>query len=118
MSAAEIAGATAALLTLDANHDGALQPQEMRVRQQTPAERAAHLLDEWDTNHDGKLSPDEVPDGLKPRFAAADKNSDGFLDSTELEQMFATAPQGGTGGNAGDGGPGNSPNQQPKGQHD
>ncbi len=98
ISAAEMEAASAELLALDANHDGVLQPEEMRVRQQTPAERAAHLLEEWDTNHDGKLSLDEAPDGLKPRFAQADINHDGFLDSAEMQAMFAAMPQGGPGG--------------------
>lgn len=90
LSAAEIRNSTAALLPLDADHDGSIEAAEMRVRQQTPQERTDHMLDEWDTNKDGKLSPEEVPDGLRPRFAAADTNADGFLDREELIRMFST----------------------------
>lgn len=97
LSAAEIEEAPAHLLQLDKNHDGTLGPDEIAMRQPTPAERAAHMLDEFDTNHDGKLSSEEAPDGLRPRFAAADKNNDGFLDSNELQQMFAAMPAGGFG---------------------
>lgn len=92
LSAAEIKAAGASLLTLDADHDGVVAPGEMRVRQQTPAERSAHVLDEFDTNKDGKLSREEVPDSLRARFAAGDKNADGFLDAAELLEMFS-APQ-------------------------
>jgi Ca2+-binding EF-hand superfamily protein len=103
ISASEIVAASASLLTLDVNHDGIIEASEMRVRQQTPEERVAHVLGEFDTNKDGKLSRDEVPDGMRARFDDADKNHDGFLDSTELLQMFSAGQQGG---------------QQPKGQHD
>lgn len=100
-SAAEIQAASASLLTLDTDHDGAITPGEMRVRQQTPAERVAHLLDEWDTNKDGKLSLDEAPDGMRARFAESDKNGDGFLDREELLQMYSGPQPGRPGGNSG-----------------
>jgi len=115
ISTAEIKAASTSLLTLDADHDGAIAPQEMRVRQQTPAERVSHMLDEFDTNKDGKLSRDEVPDGMRSRFAAADKNGDGFLDSAELLEMSATMQQSRPEGNR-DSAP--TPDAQPKGQHD
>lgn len=114
LEADEIAAASAALLTLDANHDGMLQSTEMRVRQQTPAERAAHLMEEWDSNHDGRLSPDELPDSLKPRFAQADTNHDGYLDTAEITAMFLSMPAGPQQNAA----PGASAPEAPKGQHD
>jgi Ca2+-binding EF-hand superfamily protein len=95
ISAAEIKAASASLITLDVDHDGTITPEEMRVHQQTPAERAHHVLEEFDTNKDGKLSREEVPDGLRPRFADGDTNKDGFLDYDELVRMYAprqTAP--------------------------
>ncbi len=95
LSAAEIQQSSTLLLTLDKNHDGSITPDEMPMRQQSPAERAAHMLSEFDTNKDGKLSREEVPDGMRARFDAADKNNDGFLDANELQQMFATMPPGG-----------------------
>lgn len=100
LSATEIQAASTSLLALDADHDGTVAPQEMRVRQQTPAERAAHVLDEFDSNKDGKLSREEVPDGLRSRFTACDKNSDGFLDSAELIEMFSGPQPSGPGRNA------------------
>jgi Ca2+-binding EF-hand superfamily protein len=100
ISAAEIKGASVSLLVLDVDHDGSIAAVEMRVRQQTPAERVAHMLDEWDTNKDGKLSKDEVPDGMRGRFADVDTNGDGFLDAAELTVMYQTQPpmRGGNGG--------------------
>ena len=91
LSAAEIHAAGTSLLVLDQNHDGKITPDEMRVRQQTPAERAAHVMDEYDTNKDGKLSPEELPDGLRPHFTEADRNQDGVLDLNELTLYFAAA---------------------------
>ena len=114
ISAAEMSAASTSLLVLDANHDGVIEAQEMRVRQQTPADRVAHVLDEFDTNKDGKLSMEEVPDGMRSRFAASDKNSDGFLDSGELLEMFANMPQQPRGGNRG---PAPTSDTQPKGQN-
>lgn len=94
LSAAEIASAPGALKTLDSNADGILQPDEIRVRQQTPAERAAHVMDEWDTNKDGSLTKAEVPDRLQAQFSAIDTNHDGKANLEELSTYFATQPQG------------------------
>jgi len=101
LSAEEIQAANTHLLQLDKNRDGAVSADEMLMRQQSPAQRTAHVLGEFDTNHDGRLSHEEVPDGLRNRFAEADKNGDGFLDRTELEQMFTGMPAGGFRGGAG-----------------
>ena len=114
VSAVEITQSSTLLLTLDKNHDGTISPDEMAMRQQSPAERTAHILSEFDANKDGKLSRDEVPDGLRARFAEADKNGDGFLDANELQQMFANMPPGGLGRRPEGQGDQNS-QQQPKG---
>lgn len=111
ISAAEIDAASTSLLALDVNHDGTIVAMEMSVRQQTSAERVAHMLDEFDTNKDGKLSREEVPDGMRPQFATDDKNGDGFLDKDELLLMFPATPQDSNRGLT------PLPNQQPKGQH-
>ena len=94
LSPAEIASAPGALKGLDTDADGTLQASEIRVRQQTPAERAAHVLDEWDTNKDGVLTKPECPDRLQTQFDAIDTNHDGKLNSEELTTFFATQPQG------------------------
>lgn len=98
ISGSEIAAAPTALQALDADHDGVVSVAELRVRQMTPAERAAHVLEEFDSNRDGKLSQEEAPDGLRPRFAGADVNHDGMLDGGELQTMFATMTTGQAGG--------------------
>ncbi len=119
LSSAEIHNASAALLTLDVNHDGIVEASEMRVRQQTPEERADHMLEEWDTNRDGRIGKEEAPDGMRDRFTAADTNGDGYLDKEELLEMFKSMPQGGRpGGNSPQGNNGDHPTDQPKGQHD
>lgn len=98
VSAAEIASAPGALKTLDKDADGTLSVAELRMRQQTPAQRAAHLFDEWDTNKDGGLTKAELPDRMQPQFDAMDLNHDGKLDMEEATTFFATQPQGNAGG--------------------
>lgn len=88
ISAQEISAASATLLTLDKNGDGALSQDEIRVRQQTPEERADHMLDEWDTNKDGKISRAEAPERMAQQFDSIDKNGDGFLQKDELVEYF------------------------------
>ena len=117
ISAAETAAAPQALLTLDANHDGQITPDEMRPHQQTPEERVDHMLDEWDTNKDGKIAKAEAPDRMQGNFDALDKNGDGFLDRGELLEYFKSMGSGPR-GNGPQGGPqpGNAPGA-PKGQN-
>ena len=105
LSAAEIASASGALKTLDKNADGTLSAAELRMRQQTPAQRAEHLFDEWDTNKDGGLTKSELPDRMQPQFEALDLNHDGKIDMEEATTFFATQPQGGPGGGRPGGGP-------------
>lgn len=95
LSAAEIASAPGALKTLDKDADGTLSVAELRMRQQTPAQRAQHLFDEWDTNKDGGLTKAELPDRMQPQFEAIDLNHDGRIDMEEATTFFATQPQGG-----------------------
>ncbi len=94
ISAQEIAAASQSLLALDVNHDGEILPDEMKPRQQTPAERVDHMLDEWDTNKDGKISKAEAPDRMQQAFESIDRNGDGFLDRDELLEYFKTAGAG------------------------
>ena len=101
-SAAEIASAPGALKTLDKNGDGMLSAEELRVRQQTPRERAAHSMDEWDGDRDGFLTKGELPDRVQANFDAMDLNHDGKVDLEELTTYMATQPIGRPGG----GGPG------------
>ncbi len=115
LSAAEIASAPGALKTLDKDADSTLSVAELRMRQQTPAQRAEHLFDEWDTNKDGGLTRAELPDRMQAQFEALDLNHDGKIDMEEATTFFATQPQGGGrpsgGGPARDRMPGN--NAQP-----
>ncbi len=109
LSAAEIASAPGALKTLDKDADGTLSAAELRMRQQTPAERAQHLFDEWDTNKGGGLVKAELPDRMQAQFEAIDLNHDGKIDMEEATTFFATQPQGG-------GRPGGRPEGAPGGR--
>lgn len=95
LSAAEIASAPGALKTLDKDADGTLSVAELRMRQQTPAQRAEHLFDEWDTNKDKVLTKAELPDRMQAQFETIDLNHDGKIDMEEATTYFATQPQGG-----------------------
>ena len=94
ISAAEITTGSQALLALDKNGDGEITSDEMRPRQQTAAERADHLLDEWDTNKDGKIGKAEAPDRLQQQFESIDTNHDGVLDKEELLVYFSNMGNG------------------------
>lgn len=90
LSAAELASASGALKALDTDADGTLQPIEMRVRQQTPAERAAHILDDEDSAKTGTLAKAQLPNRLQAQFNAIDTNHDGKVNLEELTTYFAT----------------------------
>jgi Ca2+-binding EF-hand superfamily protein len=93
ISAAEIAATPTTLKSLDKDSDGELSSAELRPRQQTPADRAKHMLDEWDTNKDGKLTKPEAPDRIQQQFDAIDTNHDRVLSEEELVQYFTNMPQ-------------------------
>lgn len=62
---------------------------------------AGQLMGDLDANMDGKLEPSELRgtsgERLKARFAALDKNHDGFLDKAELAAAFVRQPGDGRG---------------------
>lgn len=93
LSAAEIAAATSSLKSLDKDGDGELSSAELRPRQMTPADRAKHLLDEWDTDKDGKITKPEAPDRMQEQFETIDTNHDGVLTEDEFTVYFASMPQ-------------------------
>jgi Ca2+-binding EF-hand superfamily protein len=102
LSADEIAKASESLKKLDRNGDGNITPRELAppvqgVPGQRPrpeadrAEREAMLarLKMQDANGDGKLSRDEITAGrLKDNFEQVDRNSDGFIDEQEMNQVI------------------------------
>jgi Ca2+-binding EF-hand superfamily protein len=110
LSTAEIVAAGSVLLKLDRNGDGKLTPEEVfggppgnqvkgrpgegRPSDARPADGRPGLqemlerIKAADTNKDGKLSKDEAPDRLKENFERIDANGDGFIDETEVRQMF------------------------------
>lgn len=106
LSAAEIANAPAALKTLDANHDGQLNPEELRPnfpeggrggpRGDNSAEALNRLL-AYDKNNDGKLTADELPERMRDLIARADEDKDGALSKEELTRFLSRQPPG-TGG--------------------
>ncbi|MBL8242398.1 MAG: EF-hand domain-containing protein [Bryobacterales bacterium] len=105
ISAAEIAGAPAALKSLDKNGDGVLAAEE--VRPQMPERDGGQAVDiagplfSFDANKDGKLTKEEVPERMQGIFARADADKDGQLTREEIAK--ASAGQERRGG--GEGGP-------------
>ena len=49
----------------------------------------AAMLKAMDKDSDGKVSKDEAPERMKATFDGYDTNSDGFLDTAELDKMVA-----------------------------
>ena len=49
----------------------------------------AAMLKAMDKDSDGKVSKDEAPERMKDTFDGYDTNSDGFLDTAELDKMVA-----------------------------
>lgn len=116
ISAAEIQNASKALAALDKNNDGSLSPEELRPdlsqmaaapgRPGAPgqpgaggapsAEMITRMFEMRDADKDGKLSGDEIPERMRQNLERIDKNSDGAIDKSELEQAMARmAEQGG-----------------------
>jgi len=93
LSKDEIAAAPNALKSLDKDGDGQLSASELRPRAMGPADRAKHMLDEWDTNKDGKLTQPEAPDRVQQQFDAIDTNHDRVLSEDELVSYFTNMPQ-------------------------
>jgi len=109
ITAAELAKASAALLTLDKNGDGKLTRDEAGISMaafrgrggerageppQTPApgptaEDLLSMLMTFDKNQDGKLQRSEVPDRQAGIFERGDTNGDGVLDGPELRKLTA-----------------------------
>jgi len=89
ISAAELANAPVALLTLDKDKDGKLSKAECghKRREQGKREGGGNRLLMLDKDKDGKISKAEGGEKLGKRFAAMDKNSDGFIDKHEMKAM-------------------------------
>ncbi|WP_442510944.1 EF-hand domain-containing protein [Novipirellula sp. SH528] len=121
ISAKEIAGAVAALKTLDKNKDGQLTEDEMRPEFGGPggpggpggggsSEAVVARLMAMDQDGDGKLSQSELSGRLQSIMAKADTNKDGFATKAEIEAMAKTdaaaggRPGGRRGGREGAGG--------------
>ncbi len=121
LSSEEIAKASTALMTLDANKDGQLDRTELlgrgAIRQRAGAQggapggpqaaaavqqRVGQLISNNDENKDGKLSREELPEQLRRAFGRIDADGDGFLSSEELTTAFSRFAN----GRPGAGGPG------------
>jgi len=132
ISAAELAGAPAALRTVDRNGDGKLTRDEAAAQLQfgrgpggaarpggpggppreaeeppipgpTADELLATLLG-YDKNKDGKLDKNEIPARMQAMVDRGDTNKDGILDSAELKAMAAEQANAPAGGPRGGGG--------------
>lgn len=81
------------LRKLDTNHDGKIQPDELKVvRQQLVEERVDRIFKALDTNKDGKISRDEAKGQIKRHFDELDTNKDGFIDREELLKAASAKP--------------------------
>jgi Ca2+-binding EF-hand superfamily protein len=73
------------LRQLDVNHDGKIDPTELKaMRQRLLEERVDRRFKDLDANHDGKISKEESRGRIKEDFDKIDANHDGFIDRDEL----------------------------------
>lgn len=88
---------------LDKNQDGFLEASELPERSKVEGqgggrEGAGAKLRAADTNQDGKLSQEEFsagfPNAPAERFAALDRNQDGFVDRTDREAVAGASDEG------------------------
>jgi len=103
LSAEELKGAGAALLSKDTDKDGALSREELKaggLGGEEGAPRRGGMLARFDSDGDGRISRDEAPEWLKQGFGEIDRNGDGFLDEEELRAMRGRR-RGGRGGREG-----------------
>lgn len=71
---------------VDANKDGALDPQELQAaRGKHGAQSGAERIKRLDKNGDGKIAKDEAPAPMQKHFDAIDTNKDGYADAEELK---------------------------------
>ena len=119
-----IADMDARFRAMDSDRNGQLSPVEIEASQRAEASAAASkrnatLFALLDADKDGKISLAELStmdDRRKQMLEGADKNSDGFMDKSELmvaastfmAQMRERGGKGGAGGPGG-GGPGGGP---------
>jgi HlyD family secretion protein len=93
----------------DPNEAKAVAANNAAKKELAPRDLVARYLETGDLDKDGKLSmKDEVPkmdERMQQRFATADTNKDGFLESRELLPVAASAMAKGK-GKGGGGGPG------------
>lgn len=123
IDAAEMANASAALLTLDLNHDGVLTTNEYMPPMPTNAPARRHLpptpliLKALDANGDGIIDASEIANATAA-LKTLDKNSDGVLTRDEfIGKHGGPPPRGGPGGNdngAGDNEAGGPPPDGPQ----
>jgi Ca2+-binding EF-hand superfamily protein len=73
------------LRQLDTNHDGKIDPAELKaMRQRLLEDRVDRRFKDLDANHDGKISKEEARGRIKEDFDKIDTNHDGFIDRGEL----------------------------------
>jgi Ca2+-binding EF-hand superfamily protein len=78
------------LRQLDTNHNGKIDPDELKaMRERLLDERVDQRIKDLDTNHDGKISRDEARGRIKQDFDRIDANRDGIIDRDELRRASA-----------------------------
>ncbi len=77
--------------TLDANSDKTVEPSEIGVSLQEPAEfRTRRFVKRVDANRDGKITREEFEQGPRAMFAGRDINSDGKINAQDRPPSSGT----------------------------
>lgn len=72
---------------IDRNGDGYLSEEDFPASALRRARRQLAVIADLDTNGDGRISRDEFLDGPTPMFDYADRNADGVVARSEVEEQ-------------------------------
>ena len=91
--AGEVQRAYDILRKLDKDHNGKIDPDELRAeRERLLKHRVDNLFRQLDANRDGRISREEAKGQIREHFDEIDRNHDGVIDRDELMKAASERP--------------------------